>query len=597
MSKLSGMRKRLLCLLSSVLVLAAVVAAAAPVGARPARASGPTAGPPTDYGEVKGLSKARFETVRQSHMVEMEDGITMYVEVVRPKGPGRYGTILELSPYHGTLADRSGTRILPGPKNDKGEAIGLTGYFAPRGYAVVMADLRGTGRSQGCLDHLGPKDQSDAFEIVEWAADQKWSNGRVGMTGHSYVGSTPQMAAAQNPPHLETIVPSAGLAAMYHHEFQMGVPYAFQWLGPLFAYEALAIGRHLPPQVPGVFGDNGDNFGNDMQYFGCGAPNSAAVTGESYVSGAEEEWHRERDYRKGATKAEIPTFVVHGVNDNAARIAALDWFHARNGRPGDKAWIGQWDHGSGRFPNSRTCLQEANEPCVDDQWTKALHAWFDKHLLRRNVDTGPPLEAFLNNGEVYTAPQWPPRTDDITFHASGDGTLTAEPGNEEGGVSYVADPNGFASEFDTGSVVFETPKFTKDTLVIGIPEMRLTASVTSPRIHLIATLYDDDGKELDRIGMADFAIQPELRNGIDEPAPVIPGEVMKMDLEGMAQAHLIEKGHRLTLIVASSHPDKVPTLAAGARVTVVTGGKGATSVTLPVIENPKLYRDPFVPAQ
>jgi len=52
--------------------------------------------------------------------------------------------ILEASPYHGTLADRDGTRILPDPRGRDGKSIGLTGYFAPRGYAVVMVDLRGT---------------------------------------------------------------------------------------------------------------------------------------------------------------------------------------------------------------------------------------------------------------------------------------------------------------------------------------------------------------------------------------------------------------------------------------------------------------------
>src|SRR3712207_7433096 len=97
---------------------------------------------------------------------------------------------------------------------------------------------------------MGPNDQSDAKEIVEWAAKQKWSNGRVGMTGHSYVGSTPQMAASQKAKGLVTIVPSAGLAAMYHHEFQHGVPYNLQWAGPVAAYETLAFQRYLPQGFP-----------------------------------------------------------------------------------------------------------------------------------------------------------------------------------------------------------------------------------------------------------------------------------------------------------------------------------------------------------
>ncbi|MGH2754015.1 MAG: CocE/NonD family hydrolase [Actinomycetota bacterium] len=566
------MTKRVLCLVLALLTSLALLSAAP----SSARLLPPKGRAPVDYSKQKGLSQPRYKTVRETALVEMKDGINLYVEVVRPKGPGRFGTILELSPYHGTLADRSGTRILPGHPE------GMAGYFAPRGYAVVFADLRGTGRSEGCLDHMGPNDQSDAYEIVEWAAKQKWSNGRVGMTGHSYVGSTPQMAAAQNPPHLKTIVPSAGLAAMYHHEFQDGVPYNLQWAGPLFAYEQLAIERHLP---------GGDNELGNMEYFGCGATQSAAVTGEAYFSGAETDWHRERDFRKGATKSKIPMFVVHGVNDNAARIAALDWFHARGGRPTDKAWIGQWDHGSGCCPNDRTCAITAL-PCEDDEWTTALHAWFDKHLLGRDADTGPAAEVFLNDGSIFTAQQWPPPVDRrLTLHPRGDGTLGPRP-DDESSVSYVADPRGFENEFDTGNVAWTSGKMKKDTLLIGIPKMKLVTSVVGGRVHINATLYDvAPNDEVDRISRAGFAIQPELRDGWDQPAPVIPAERMTIDLEGMAQAHLLEKGHRLMLMVASSHPDKVPTFAQVAQVTVYTGGTDGTTVTLPVIYNPRLYED------
>src|SRR5918999_2508252 len=241
-----------------------------------------------DYRKTKGLSKATFkhgDIVRESFQVPMSTPdpnvpgeVNLYVEVVRPKKMAKYPTILELSPYHGTLADRSGARIFPGPKYvgarpayidtpEEDKTLGLAGYFAPRGYSVVFADLRGTGKSGGCLDHLGPRDLADSKELIDWIAKQPWSNGRVGMTGHSYVGSTPSMAAAQNPKALKTIVPSAGLAAMYHHQFQAGVPYFLQWAGPIEAYEQIAIERKLP---------GGDDFGNNMEDTGCGLPNSAA---------------------------------------------------------------------------------------------------------------------------------------------------------------------------------------------------------------------------------------------------------------------------------------------------------------------------------
>jgi predicted acyl esterase len=553
-------------------------------------------GRPVDYSEMKGLSQPRFKKiVRDSYMVEMKDGVQVYVEVVRPKEKGRYGTILELSPYHGTLADRSGTRILPGPKDKQGTKLGLAGYFAPRGYAVVFVDLRGTGRSQGCLDHLGANDQSDSYEIVEWAAKQPWSNGRVGMTGHSYVGSTPQMTAAQNPPHLETIVPSAGLGAMYHHEFQYGVPYFLQWAGPLFAYPLLSTDRHLPPGAtdPASGGKTGDNFGNDPQYIGCGWQASVATTGEAYFSGAETDWHRERDFRKGATKSKIPMFLVHGVNDNAARIAGIDWFNARGGRPGDKAWIGQWDHGSDVAPNTRTCSQAARVPCLDDEWTSALHAWFDKHLLGRRVSTGPALEAFLNNREVFTSIEWPPSANKLTFYPAPDGSLATSVAADESALMFVADPRGYPSNNEQGYLVFETPRLKRDTLVIGVPRLHLATSVTFPRIHIHATMYDVDKDGERQLGRAGFAVNPELREGIDNPQPVVPGEVMHMNLDGMAQAHFVEKGHRIRLVFTSEHPDKVPIFATGSLISIHVGGENGTRLQLPVIYDPKLWMDPM----
>ncbi|HVF53220.1 MAG TPA: CocE/NonD family hydrolase [Actinomycetota bacterium] len=572
--------KKLLALLTGAMLL---MSALSPASAR--RSSAPDGGRPVDYVKLKGLSQPKYETVREVFEVPMEDGINLYVEVERPKAEGRFPVILELSPYHGTVADRLGTRILPGPVVD-GKHVGLSGYFAPRGYAVVFVDLRGTGRSEGCLDHLGPADASDSYEIVEWAAKQKWSNGRVGMTGHSYVGSTPQLAMAQKPPHLVTIVPSAGLARMYDHKFQNGVPYNLQWAGPLFAYEALAIDRYLPPGTsdPVTDGNTGDNFGNDPQYIGCGAPQSTAVTGDAYMRGQETQWDRDRDFAKGATKSDVPVFLVHGVNDNAARIAAADWFNKRR-KPQDKAWIGQWDHGVGRYPNSRTCPAASQAPCENDQWTEALHAWFDKWLQERDVDTGPPVEVFLNNGKIYTAPVWPPTPDKkIRFYPAADGSLGSSSG-AAGTVQYIAGPQ------DTGNyaATFDSKPFKEDTLIVGLPKLHLVETQTSPFLHINATLYDVDGDTADAIGKANWAIQPELREGIGNPQPAVPGLPMSMDLTSMAQAHVLEKGHVLRFVVSSYNSDKVPTFGAGGAVLVHVGGDDPTYFDLPIVENPRYY--------
>jgi uncharacterized protein len=564
----------------------------------------PNDGRPADYVKQLGtLSKAKYDVVEENFRVKLKDGETMYVEVTRPKTSKKVPTVLELSPYHGTVADREGTRVFPGPRDKDGKLIGLPGYFAPRGYAVVMADLRGTGKSSGCLDHMGPKDQKDSKALLDWISKQKWSSDRVGMIGHSYVGSTPSMAMAQNHPALKTIVPSAGLAAIYHHEFQDGVPYFLQWAGPLFAYEQLAMNRYLPEELSPVWSklpllgsETGDHEGGDPTQFGCGWQNSAAVTGEAYTSGAEVDWHRDRDWRKAATKADIPVFMIHGVNDNAARIAAIDWFNARK-NPQDKAWIGQWDHGGGspHRPNNRTCGDDVNGPCTDDQYTAAVHAWFDKWLMKRKVSTGPNVEIFLNNGKVMTSPSWPPRTSRVKLYPGNEGKLAKDPSGDENGVaSYVADNRGQVQELQTGGVQFKTEPFKKDTAIVGVPKMRLVASVVgAPRVHIMGTLYDADGDRLTRIGRAGWAINPELRDGWANPQPVIPAEQMTMNLTSQSQAYVIPKGHSLVLRFASSHPDKVATFAAGAQVSIHYGDKKGTGITLPVVEAPKLHKDVF----
>ena len=553
--------------------------------------------PTFDYsGQTDKLTQGQYETEREVIQLPAYDGEQLYIEVVRPKAGGRFPVILEASPYHGTLADRDGTRILPEPRDDDGNSVGLTGYFAPRGYAVVMMDLRGTGRSQGCLDHLGDKDARDLEQVVEWAASQDWSNGRVGMTGHSYVGSTPSVAAAQNTDGLKTIVPSAGLASMYHHQFQAGVPYFLQWTGVQWSYLYLSAARKLPPvgRDPVQNADTGDDFGNSPEDTGCGAPNSALVAGEDQFSGRYDDWHLERDWNRGARKADIPVFAVHGVNDNAARVGALEWFFGRR-NPADKLWLGQWDHGSGCCPTRRGL-----------QWTHALHAWFDKHLAQREVDTGPPMELFMSGDqsfsavrtgarqEVLTADRWPIADSTLTFFPDADGGMGKTRPAEDGSQSFTGTPEGF-SEFlnpdptwETG-VSFETAPFDEDVVMAGLPALELVASVTAPRVHLIANLLDEDadGK---RRRISQFAINPELRNGIGTVTPVVPGEAYSLDPPGFAMAHHLRRGHRLVLQVTTSDPDKAPLFAVDPQVTVNTGPEG-TSVTVPVVSNPTLVAD------
>jgi hypothetical protein len=267
----------------------------------------------------------------------------------------------------------------------------------------------------------------------------------------------------------------------------------------------------------------------------------------------------------------------------------MEWFYARDGRPGDKTWIGQWNHGIGCCPNRRGM-----------EWVYALHSWFDNQLLLRDVDTGPAVEVFLNDEqtdeaaieakkEVLVGDAWPPPAEEITFHAQPEGKLgTAEPTAEDS-QSFTGTPDGWLTGRETASKVeFVSEPLTRDMLVVGIPKLELAVSQTLPRVHVIANLVQESEGGRRRLG--NCAMNPELREGLDTLTPVIPNERMTIFPPCWTAAQELKAGNRLVLQVMTSDDDHAPSFTVDPNVTVFAGAEG-TSVTLPVVTDPALLRD------
>lgn len=89
------------------------------------------------------------------------------------------------------------------------------GHWVARGYVVVNADLRGWGTSAGEPSLLSEQEGRDLHDLVEWAGDQPWSTGRVGLSGVSYLAISQWTGAATRPPHLAAICPWEGFTDLY----------------------------------------------------------------------------------------------------------------------------------------------------------------------------------------------------------------------------------------------------------------------------------------------------------------------------------------------------------------------------------------------
>ncbi len=82
-------------------------------------------------------------------------------------------------------------------------------------YVVVHAGVRGTGCSGGRFQLFSELAAQDGATLVEWIADQPWSNGDVGMYGHSYSATMAVYTAAQRPPSLRAITVDGVMEDLY----------------------------------------------------------------------------------------------------------------------------------------------------------------------------------------------------------------------------------------------------------------------------------------------------------------------------------------------------------------------------------------------
>ncbi len=191
--------------------------------------------------------------------------------------------------------------------------------------------------------------------------------------------------------------------------------------------------------------------------------------------------------------------------------------------------------------------------------------------------------------EVLTTTAWPGASQRVTFHPTADEGLASEAPAGSGAVSFVGDSRGFIAPEETAGATFRTAPLTEDLVLAGQPTLELAASVTAPRVHLIANLFDEspDG---DWRRISQCAINPELRNGLAQRDLVVPGERYDMQPPCFAMGHHLREGHRLVLRVTTSDPDKVPLFAGDVQVRIFTG-PGATSVNVPVVADATLYPD------
>lgn len=155
------------------------------------------------------------------NFVKMRDGVELAMNVKIPAGPapaGGWPVVIEHSGY-GTAAPHDLLNSILGGGGDPlapdtSTAVGA--LIAPQmKFASIAVQMRGTGCSGGNFDLFGLPTTYDGYDMVETAANQSWSSGKVGMAGISYSGISQLFAAGTRPPHLAAITPMSPTTDLY----------------------------------------------------------------------------------------------------------------------------------------------------------------------------------------------------------------------------------------------------------------------------------------------------------------------------------------------------------------------------------------------
>ncbi|WP_048000676.1 CocE/NonD family hydrolase [Lactiplantibacillus herbarum] len=165
--------------------------------------------------------------------VELRDGVTIYTDIYLPTSGEKVPTLIAWSPYGksaGTAPRYKNLFNMLGMGNQWNS--GLTKFEAPdptywveHGYAVCNPDMRGIAHSEGDTTMLGSQEAEDGYDLIEWLAEQSWSNGKTALTGTSYLAFSQWFIASEMPPHLTCINPTEGLSDGYRDlAFIGGIP-------------------------------------------------------------------------------------------------------------------------------------------------------------------------------------------------------------------------------------------------------------------------------------------------------------------------------------------------------------------------------------
>jgi X-Pro dipeptidyl-peptidase len=486
-----------------------------------------------DEYEFRDLSEPQYtQFVVEEHSVPTPYG-TIYGWTRRPVGAPEAPVILRYSPYTVLESQQPGSDP-------------LTGHYNPRGYAVAFFHLVGTGWSGGCTDYGGVRERRTAAAVVDFLGSREWANGKVGMIGGSYDGTTQWAAAVEQPEHLATIVPQVAISRWYDYAFGQGVRFLSGYLTPLafdYGFNQAPVAANDPSKLPLQ-----EKLVDDVR---------PCDNVEHQVRGymhdpVHDGWWDERDYRAMAGRVEVPALIEGSWSDyNVHAVNTIAMWEEVEGRdPRHKLVMGLQGHGVPRF----VPIDELH------------HAWFDRYLLGRDtgVEAVPRVQSELTGPETPEAdsPSWPP---------PGTKAERLELGTDLAGADRTwRDVNPQLSQGDAAAgnggeaaIRFLGAPEARESRLVGRPRLTLTVTTDQEETQVTPVLFEQTASGARTI-LTRGLLNALNRKGVDTSEPLAPGVPWTGTVEFQPLDHVLQEGSVLGVALMSMNanealaPDDAP---------------------------------------
>ncbi|MFT4256256.1 MAG: CocE/NonD family hydrolase [Pseudoxanthomonas sp.] len=553
---------------------------------------------PDMYPAYKKAPQALNDYVRRVEMVPMRDGVKLYTVIVFKKGTRNGPILLSRTPYNAGAATwrMPSTRIVDIlPVMDK--------EFVEDGYIRVYQDIRGRDGSEGeyvmnrpirgPLNDTGIDESTDAYDTIDWLVKHvPESNGKVGITGSSYVGFTALVATIDPHPALKASVPQSPMVDgwmgddwLHNGAFrQPNLDYiAAQTAGPGRNDEVPSGGSddYLKYLQAGSIGDYARAYGIDkFPFYRKLAQNPAYTT--FWSEQAVDKWLAARPLL-------VPTMLVVGQWDQEDSYGAPAAYNALKNKPGAKDMlhlvIGPWRHSQVNYQgDSLGALQFPGDTALDFR-VHYMKPFLD-HYLKGAPDPHIPAALTYATGanQWNRSSQWP-AAKTATLHLGADASLSFDAPAANGHDDYVSDPakpvpfvprpiHARAAEvwkpwlvhdqrFVSGRpdvLEYTTPVLDKPVHIMGAPRVELYAATTGSDsdwvVKLIDVYPDDNGYTPEMSGyqlpLGIEIFRGRYVHGFDKPEALTPGKVEHYRWTLPNIDHVVLPGHRLMVQVQST---------------------------------------------